>query len=211
MTTINNLYQLSTLIVGVECLVMTITIWTLGFKKFDPKKSGMRSIVFFALALCGMSVINLLEFLFGVQNDIDSKLAIVIFAAAIELFLFTFAYLAILDDRYVSKKNIITELILITVFTAPPLFVDAQQDPILFKILFYIALTFYLGKLSLNVVLYKKSLNIATQKLQNYYSEESSNILKWTNNSFFLVFTIGVVSNLYRSLIVRFYLLTIPS
>lgn len=192
----NNFYQLSTLIIGVETLVMAITIWMLSYKKNDPEKADTKSMIFFSLAMLVMSAINLSEFAFGAQNNVDNKMTIVIFAASIELFLFMFAYLSILDQKYVSSKRIALELLLIIVFTLPPLIINQQNNPKLFSLLFYIALIFYMLKLTLNIAIYKKHVSAATEKLKSYYSEKSSNILKWINNSFFLVLTIGVVSTI---------------
>lgn len=188
------LYEITLPFVGTQNLVMGMTLLIIyGMKKGAHLryKIGLR---FFALAMLALGVINYVEQFLFVRDFIGSAFPMVVPAASVELFLFFYAYIALLDHDFVSRKRILWECVLIVVFTFPPLFVDRFSSPALFSILFSGSLLFYLAKLLWNLFVYRKTIRRAKASLLNFFSNEHAQLLTWINGTFYLLILIGMVS-----------------
>lgn len=190
-----NFYSLTLPIVGTETLIAGITLLVLCLAKMPGRVYNKSGLLFFALAMLAMSTINFLETFFGIQNISEAKsLAVLIFAASVELALFLFAYLSMLEKGFVTAKRIALEVSMVVLFTVPALCVSSERNPMLFNLLFGMSIGFYITKLAYNVYIYKRRLNKMTQELENFSSDGSDSVLQWINNTFYIVLIIGVIS-----------------
>ena len=186
-----NIYESTLLIVGTSTLVAGLTLLLFCSVKKQGRIHNKTSLVYLAMTMLFISFVDTAEYLLndGQQTRVDS-FALVIFAAAIELFLFYFAYVSMLSKEFITRQRLLTEMALIVVFTVPPLFVTG----VLFNVLFTASLLFYFVKLIINVVTYRRYLRSVTKDIQNYFSRESSDFLNWINRTFVVVLAIGTVS-----------------
>lgn len=190
----HRLYEMTLPLVGVENLVMGITLSILCLAKKYGRLYNRSGLIFLAIAMLAIAVINIVEYAVGIDEwTTNSSLAVVVFAASIELFLCFFAYVSLLDKSFVTCRRIISELTLIVLFTAAPLFVR-DTGSVLFRVLFGMALTFYVVKLAVNLFVYRRHLRRAVSRIEDYHSHESSSLLAWINCTFYVTITVGVVS-----------------
>lgn len=189
-----SLYETTLPLVGMENLVMGITLSILCLAKKYGRVHNKSGLIFLAIAMLTLSLINLTEYFVGGYDDMISvSLAVVVFAASVEMFLFFFAYVSMLDKNFASRKRIITELALIVLFTSPALFIS-QKEGLLFEILFSVSIAFYAVKLICNFVVYRRTLRKAVVEIENFHSEESSSLLAWITRTFYVTMAIGTVS-----------------
>lgn len=190
-----NFYQLTLPIVGTETLITGITLLVLCLAKMPGRvynKSGLR---FFALAMLAMSVINFSENFFGIRSVSESEsLALMVFAASVQLVLFLFAYLSMLDKGFVTAKRVALEVCLVVLFTTPTLCISPERHPMLFDLLFGLSIGFYVVKLVYNVYIYKRYLHKMMREIEDFTSDGSDSLLRWINSTFYIVLTIGIVS-----------------
>lgn len=203
----HKLYEMTLPLVGVESLVMGVTLSILCLAKKYGRLHNRLGLIFLAVSMLALSAINLVEYTIGInEGTMNRSVAVVVFAASIEMFLCFFAYVSLLDKAFVTRKRIIGELALILLFTTPPLLMQ-DTDSILFLVLFGIALAFYIVKLAFNLIVYRRYLRRAISRIEDYHSNESSALLKWINRTFYITIIVGVVSIFaplgdYRALII---------
>lgn len=194
-TEIANIYEQTTIILGIASLVMSITLFTL---RKGLKNNGIRSysgLIFLSIALFMLSVINLSEYITGIDDKKEQhSLSVVIFAASIELFLMFAAYMSMLYTKFTTRARIYFEMGCIAIFTTPPLFVSPDNHPLLFNILFTISITFYCVKFVCNYIEYRKQMIKTKEKVDNMLSDDSNIWLKWINSTFYVVLAIGSTS-----------------
>lgn len=188
------LYEITLPLVGVEGLVMGITLSILCLAKKYGRLHNRSGLIFLAMAMLVLSVINIVEYAIGItEGAMNRSIAILVFASSIEMFLCFFTYVSLLDKSFVTYKRIICELALIALFTTPPLFVQ-ETNSIQLKALLGVALLFYIVKLAINFIVFRRHLRRAILRIENYHSDESSSLLMWINRTFYIVIAVGLVS-----------------
>lgn len=193
MINFTNAYLYTLPVVATENLIMATTLILMAGAKKHQDKGSKLSVYFFAMAMLLMAVINYTERITVPHEDfLLTSMSIVVFAASVELFLFFYAFVALLDQRFVTKKGITTEIALITLFTLPPLF--CYDSTTVYRILFCISVFFYLCKFSYNLYIYKRYFRAAYQKMLDFYSDQRKEQIQWINNLFYIVIMIGTLS-----------------
>lgn len=192
---ISGIYEITTIILGTASLTMGLTLLILGRSEMYRRSRANSAFSFLVIALFALSIINLLEYIFGVDSQRAShSLAIVVFAASLEMFLLFTAYMSILRSGFATKRRIAFELTCIALFTTPAMLVNPESYPLLYDILFAVGLLFYSIKLVCNFVDYKRQMRRIKANFKNLLSDDSRIWLTWINNTFYVVVMIGVVS-----------------
>lgn len=195
MSTFLELYRLTLPIIGTENLVMGVSLLSIFILGKHQKYRYKTAISFFGVAMIAIAVINFLELCMLTTNEsMSNTLAIVVTAASLQLVLFLYAFLSLINNQLVSRLNIFIEFLLVALFTLPPLLVDNVAHPLLFNILFGISTLFYCIKFAISFFLFNKHFRKAQVDIQNSYSEGSAELLNWISNLFYLVMSIGVIS-----------------
>lgn len=195
LTDISGIYEITTIILSTASLTMGLTLLILGRSEMYRRSRANSAFSFLAIALFALCIINLLECVFNVGSQREShSLAIVVFAASLEMFLLFTAYMSILRSEFATKRRITFELTCIALFTTPVMLVNPERYPLLYDILFAVGLLFYSIKLVYNFVDYKRLMRQIKSNLENLLSDDSRIWLTWINNTFYVVVMIGVVS-----------------
>lgn len=193
MIDLTNAYLYTLPVVGTENLIMAATLILMARAKKQPDKCSKLSIYFFAMAMLLMAIINYAETITPPHASVlPTSMAIIVFAASAELFLFFFAFIALLDERFVTKRRVAAEVALIALFTLPPLF--CPDNTAAYGILFATSVLFYLCKFSYNLYIYKRYFRAAYQKMLDFYSDQRKEQIQWINNLFYAVIMIGTLS-----------------
>lgn len=187
-------YEQTAVILGTESLIMGATLLILAFTLNCGKAYCKRGIIFLAAAMCVLSMINFAEYIIDDRNQENGSLAITVFAASIEMFLLFFAYMSMLDKEFVNRRRLCMEVGLIAICTAPALLFLQDNQSVLSKVLFGVGMGYYAVKLLLNIRTYIRQIKKTTEELENYHSQEGRSLLRWVNNTFFMVLSIGIVS-----------------
>lgn len=191
----SDIYEKTTIVLGTASLTMGLTLLILGRSEIYRRSRANSAFSFLAIALLALSIINLLEYVFGVDSQRENhSLAIVVFAASLEMFLLFTAYMSILRSGFATKRRIAFELTCIALFTTPAMFINPESYPLLYDILFAVGLLFYSIKLVCNFVDYKRQTRRIKANLEDLLSDDSRIWLTWINNTFYVVVMIGIVS-----------------
>lgn len=192
---VHSVYKYTTIILGIQSLIMGITLLVLSRLPKQRGAHGRPGLVFLSIAMFVLSAINLVEFVTESTNGHEQyTLAIVVFAASVEMFLLWSAYMSMISRTFINRKRIYTELGLITVFTVPALLVPMTGNSPLFYTLFVVGIGFYAVKLMFNLRMYRKQVTQTLNRISHHLSDESGKLLGWVNSTFYLVLVIGVVS-----------------
>lgn len=189
------IYEHTTAILGTASLIMGITLLIL---RRALKNNGICSklgLEFLAAAMFVLCVINLLEYIAGVDSQKElHSLSIVVFAASTELFLIFMAYMSMLSKAFATRRRIYFEIGCIVLFTTPALFVSPDNHPLLFEVLFVVGVAFYCIKFLCNYIVYRKQMKKTKERVANLLSDDSSIWLQWINSTFYVVLVIGIIS-----------------
>lgn len=180
-------------IIATENLIMAATLLLMYIVKKNYNLSYRLSILFLSSAMFLLALINYAEIFLPIKEFfLPFSMSVMVFAASLELFLLFYSFMALLDQRFVTMKKVIVELLLIAIFTLPPLLLF-WCEPV-FRWWFGIAILFYLVKFSYNFYLYKRYFLRMRRELLDYYSDERNEQILWINNVFYMVVIVGAVS-----------------
>lgn len=192
-TDFSEMYKTTLFIVGTGNLVMAITLLFMYVIGKYRNTHFQHSICFLATAMLLISLINYVEWFTPIDQEfLPHSQSLVIFAASFELFLLFYSFIILLNPGFAFRKKIKYELLLILLFVAPSLLVDAGT--LAYDLLFGVAILFYSSKFLYSLYVYRKAYRVAQVELQNYYSEEKGKMIQWVNTIFYLLIMIGTAS-----------------
>lgn len=190
-----HLYQTTLLIIATANLVTGITLLSLylhGIRKKQPYKLG---IALLSAAMLILSCINFGEYLLPTAaNNLPESLSLVTPSAAIQLVLLLYTFVSLLNEDYITRKCIYRDLSLIILFTLPPFFFCSDKNHLLFNSLLYIGVAFYCAKFIHSFLIYQKYLKQAQERIEDFHSDGSVNLLTWINSTFYTIMAVGIVS-----------------
>lgn len=191
----SRLYQITLLIIATANLVTGITLLSLYLHGIRKKQQYKLGIALLSVAMLMLFFINFCEYLLPTSaNNLQESLSFVIPSAAIQLILLLYTFVSLLNEDYITKKRIYRDLSLIVLFTLPPLFVHPDENDLLFNSLLYIGVAFYCAKFIHSFLIYQKYLKQAQERIEDFHSDGSVNLLTWINNTFYTIMAVGIVS-----------------
>lgn len=190
-----HLYRITLLIIATANLVTGITLLSLYLHGIRKKKQYKLGIALLSIAMLMLFFINFCEYLLPTSaNNLPESLSFVIPAASIQLVLLLYTFVSLLNEDYITKKRIYYDLSLIILFTLPPLFVHPEEYIFLFYYLLYMGVVFYCIKFIYSFYIYQKHLKQAQERIEDFHSDGSVNLLTWINNTFYTIMAVGIVS-----------------
>lgn len=190
---LSEIYKATLPIVATETLIMGMTLLILYGKK-EIKHPYKQGICFLSAAMLMMAFVNYAEFCSPMVRNPIITLSIIIPAAATQLLLLLYTYISFMDSSSITRRRIFTEILLILLFTTPPLCVPIETYPTVFYILFYLSICFYLVKYILSLLYFRKVYLHTQATLKNYYSNAHKNLLDWVDSTFYTVLIIGILA-----------------
>lgn len=146
-----------------------------------------------AVAYLFFAVVNAVEYLLG-DSAVDVPLirAITLTIAASQAFLFTFAMLALLEVRYPGWRSILREATPALVFVAAVFIVYTACSEACFGVVFWIFAGVYVLLLLRYTMLFVRSYRRFRRMMDNWFSDNEADRLRWVAFSFYAALVIGV-------------------
>jgi AraC-like DNA-binding protein len=128
------------------------------------------------------------------NNDVEMIQIITLIIAVSQAFLFTFTMILLIHSPYVTKQRLIREIV--TIFSASAVFVTLFLVlPIEWrKIVIYSFVIFYVFLLVKYTRLFVMTFRESLQKMDNFFSGQEAERLKWIRFSFFVALSIGLLA-----------------
>jgi len=164
-----------------------------------PQKESLRnyriSRKIMALAFLLIGISNIVEFVSNTnQPDFYFSSLVTVFLAAFQATFFTFTLLALINLRLVSIWKLIRELIPVVILTIAAFISYYSHFERLFKPVFYIFSFYYLTMIIRYSVSFFRSYRLYVRKLDNYFSIQTANKLRWVKTVYFAMLLIGCIS-----------------
>ena len=171
-----------------------------------PEKESLRSyrisrnVMSFAYFVAG--TLNVIELYYiSDKPDIGFSSLVTLIVAAFQAILFTFTLLALIDIEFVSKWKIIRELLPVSIFTIAAFITCLADFNHLYRFVYYSFTIYYVSLMIRYSFIFFKSYRLYVQKIDNFFSVQEANRLRWVRTAYFAAMTIGTVAllSLYLS------------
>lgn len=146
-----------------------------------------------AVAYLFFAAVNAAEYLFsGSTSDVPLIRTITLAIAASQAFLFTFAMLALLEVRFPGWRSILREAAPALVLIAAVFTVYTVSSEKCFDVAFWIFAGVYALLLVRYTMLFLRNYRRFRRRMENYYSDNEADRLRWVAFSFYAALAIGI-------------------
>jgi AraC-like DNA-binding protein len=186
-------------------LILAVTLFALGLMFLflnvsdNPKLAAYRNAakamaftyIFFGVA----NTFEYIERLFGVETD-NSLLfrLITIIIASAQAFLFTFAMISLINTKYMKRKRFLREIFFISLFIVFGLACYLGTNKEIANIFAYFYTAFYFSQLLRYTLMFTKLYRNCLREMDNYFSGQEAERMRWISFSFFSAFAIGIMA-----------------
>lgn len=120
--------------------------------------------------------------------------ALVLIIAFYQALLFTYTVLTLIQPLYVRQRQIITQLVIISIIATLLLLSLFFSPKIVFYCVFYCAVVSYVIQLILYIRLFRIKYNICLNSLEEYYEDDERARLRWVARFFYGASAIGCLA-----------------
>jgi AraC-like DNA-binding protein len=157
----------------------------------NATKAMAFTYIFFGLT----NTFEYLERLSGMEIDNSLLFRIVtLIIASSQAFLFTFAMISLVNTKYMTRRRVLREIFLISLFILFGLFCYLGTNKAVANIFAYFYIAFYFSQLVRYILIFTKLYRNCLRKMDNYFSSQEAERLRWINFSFFSAFAIGIMA-----------------
>jgi len=164
-----------------------------------PKKDSLRNyrisrnVMSFAYFFVG--TLNIVELYYiSDEPDIGFSSLVTLIVAAFQAILFTFTLLALIDLDFVSKQKIFREFLPVSLFTITAFITYFADFMHIYRLVYYIFIVYYVSLIIRFSFTFFKSYRLYVQKIDNFFSVQEANRLRWVRTAYFAAMTIGIVA-----------------
>jgi AraC-like DNA-binding protein len=127
------------------------------------------------------------------STDMDIEQSLTAIGAMIQAFLYTYTFIILVNPRFVKKKRILREAILIFLTSSLLCFaLFGKEKQLLYMPVFYAFIIYYSFMLVYYTILFLKNYRHYIYQVNNFFSEQESARLRWIYYSFFGALFIGI-------------------
>ncbi len=176
--------ELSKIALTVNLLLVLILIF-IKPPRIKTLKAYRKTLNAIIVALLFISSVNFME-LFD-QHGISNKRFMILttlVVASYQVFLFSSTIINMLDASFYTRKRVMIELIPTTILSIVASLMYHYSPGIALTICFWVFSVWFSFQVFYYSQQYIKTERLTTQKLDNFYSEEISNSLKWTRTAY---------------------------
>ena len=122
-------------------------------------------------------------------NDAEDKTAATIVSASIQSMLFTFTLLTMIQPRFVTRKRLACNVLVVTVCSAAFLILDSLAAS---PYITCVAVAGVIVQMILYTLLFRRCYDRYVEQVTDYYDDERKQHLIWARNSFYAALTVGI-------------------
>lgn len=191
--------SLYTILVFTSIIITLIFGFALLFIKV-PQNPNLKSYRLFRIVMActylSLCAANVSEFIMqGEEVDIQFTRCITLLVSALQAFLLTYSYIALLEPRYITWKRVMYNLIHILIIGIAVFFAYSYSDNFrYFDIAYSFGTIYYVFLLVWYTYLFVNIYKRYQHKSDNYFSEMEAKRMQWTYLSFWASLLVGISS-----------------
>jgi len=160
-------------------------------KTLDSYRIARKIMAFNYLTIGLFNLIELLHF--SVERDISFSALITVCVAASQAILFTATLISLINIKFISFRTLFKEfipVIVLTLISFASFFLNERQ---FFNPIYYLFTLYYLNLLIRYSITFRKYYRSYQEKMDNFFSVQSSNLLTWVKTAYYVAMSIGIV------------------
>jgi len=193
---IDELYiNISIIVIGSLLFAFSFCLLVLRVSKSEMLKSYYTARYVMGGAYMFFGIANVVEYYFHseeVHIPLTQMISLVI--ACSQAFLFTYTLITLVNIDFVTRKRFVWELIPILTFIIAAFICYSVCSGLWFKVFLYIFLLFYVSLLLRFTRMFLANYNNYKLRMDNYFSGQESERLRWVYFSFFIALAMGIAA-----------------
>ena len=187
-------------------LTLSVVFYSLSRHTKIPVFKTIFRIMILTYSFEGLFIVRILSRNYLLQGeDVLIFQIIALISSMLQILLFTFVHILLINPAYVAHKRMVCKLVLIIILSIISVFLDFVLPVSWIEIITGLLFPFYIYLLILFIITYRDSL----RKVDNFFSDAEAKQLHRINHSFYVALSIGALA-LALSLFPTVYFALLP-
>lgn len=195
---INEIYNFTISVLAAVMFILGLMFWQLDACRDCESHNYRRASLMMIFAYCFFGFVNLVELLSKYLNSESDDVLLfqiaTLIVSASQAFMMTYAMILLINASFVTRRTILNEVIPIFLVSVTVATAYVTMPVASVKIFVYLFVLFYVYLLIKYTLLFVKIYRECLQKLNNFFSGQEPERLRWVYFSFFIALGLGIIT-----------------